>query len=80
MARSANKDTLALKIKKTEQAISKNREQYERLTAELEELHKKQKAIRTDELLKAVEASTKSYDEILRFIQNGSESKETEEV
>ena len=80
MARSANKDMLALKIKKTEQAISKNREQYERLTAELEELHKKQKAIRTDELLKAVEASTKSYDEILRFIQNESESKETEEV
>ena len=80
MARSTNKDTLALKIKKIEQAIGKNREQYERLTAELEELHQKQKAIRTDELLKAVEASTKSYDEILRFIQNESESKETEEV
>ncbi len=30
-------------------AISKNREQYDRLTAELEELHKKQKALQKEE-------------------------------
>lgn len=49
--------------------ISKNREQYDRLTAELEELHKKQKAIQSEELLKAIEGSSKSYEEILDFIQ-----------
>mgnify|MGYP004497751227 CR=1 FL=1 len=54
---------------KTEKAISKNREQYDRLTAELEELHKKQKAIQNEELLKAIEGSSKIYKEILDFIQ-----------
>ena len=54
---------------KTEKSISKNREQYDRLTAELEELHKKQKAIQNEELLKAIEGSSKIYKEILDFIQ-----------
>ena len=55
MARNISKESLEQKIAKTEKAISKNREQYDRLTAELEELHKKQKAIQSEELLKAIE-------------------------
>ena len=39
------------------------------LTAELEELHKKQKALQSEELLKAIEGSSRSYEEILSFIQ-----------
>ena len=58
MARNISKESLEQKIAKTEKAISKNREQYDRLTAELEELHKKQKAIQSEELLKAIEGST----------------------
>lgn len=69
MARNISKESLEQKIVKTEKAISKNREQYDRLTVELEELHKKQKAIRNEELLKAIEGSSKSYKEILDFIQ-----------
>ena len=69
MARNISKESLEQKIAKTEKAISKNREQYDRLTAELEELHKKQKAIQNEELLKAIEGSSKSYEEILDFIQ-----------
>ena len=69
MARNISKESLEQKIVKTEKAISKNREQYDRLTAELEELHKKQKAIQNEELLKAIERSSKSYKEILDFIQ-----------
>lgn len=64
MARNISKESLEQKIVKTEKAISKNREQYDRLTAELEELHKKQKAIQNEELLKAIEGSSKSYEEI----------------
>lgn len=45
MARNISKESLEQKIEKIEKAISKNREQYDRLTAELEELHKKQKAL-----------------------------------
>ena len=72
MARNISKESLEQKIAKTEKAISKNREQYDRLTAELEELeelHKKQKAIQNEKLLKAIEGSSKSYEEILDFIQ-----------
>lgn len=69
MARNINKETLEQKIEKTEKAISRNREQYDRLTAELEDLHKKRKAIQNEEILKAISASAKSYEEILRFIQ-----------
>ena len=61
MARNISIESLEQKIEKT---ISKNREQYDRLTAELEELHKKQKAIQSEELLKAIEGSSKSYEEI----------------
>lgn len=72
MGRSTNKDSLEQKIVKVQAAISKNREQYDRLTAELEELHKKQKAIRNEELLKAIECSSRSYEEIMRFIKSDS--------
>lgn len=70
MGRNASKDSLEQKIIKVQTAISKNREQYDRLTAELEGLHKKQKAIRNEALLKAIESSSRSYEEILNFIQS----------
>jgi len=69
MARTASKDSLETKIAKTEAAIAKNREQYEKLTAELEQLQNKQNALKNDELLKAIAESPRSYDEILNFIQ-----------
>lgn len=69
MARNISKESLEQKIEKIEKAISKNREQYDRLTAELEELHKKQKALQSEELLKAIKESSRSFEEILSFIQ-----------
>ena len=78
MARNISKETLAQKIEKVEKMISRNREQYEKLTAELEELHQKQKAIQNEELLKAISESPRSYEEILRFIQ-GSDKESGEE-
>ena len=74
MARNISKEGLEQKIEKIEKAISRNREQYDKLTAELEELHKKQKAIQSEELLKAISESEKSYEEILNFIQGKTES------
>ena len=76
MARNISKESLEQKIEKVEKAISRNREQYEKLTTELEELHQKQKAIQSEELLKAIAGSTRSYEEILRFIQSASEEEE----
>ena len=76
MARNISKEGLKQKIEKVEKAISRNREQYDRLTAELEELHKKQKAIQSEELMQAIAESTRSYEEILKFIQGGTESQD----
>ena len=74
MARNMNRETLEQKIAKTEKAISRNREQDDRLTAELEDMHKKKKAI-----LKAIAGSGKSYEEILSFIQGKTDTDSREE-
>ena len=76
MVRNITRESLDQKIEKVEKAIGKNREQYERLTAELEELHQKQKAIQSEELLKAIAESPRSYDEILKVSQGIPESGE----
>ncbi|NCB92931.1 MAG: hypothetical protein EOM40_10300 [Clostridia bacterium] len=78
MARNISKEGLEQKIEKVEKAISRNREQYGRLTAELEELHKKQKALQSEEVLKAISESSRSYEEILEFIQTKAESHDDE--
>ena len=39
----------------------------------MEELHQKQKAIQSEELLKAIAESARSYEEILEFIQGKDE-------
>ena len=74
MARTISKESIEKKIEKVQSAIAKNREEYDKLTAELEELHQKQKAIQSEELLKAIAESTRSYEEILQFIQGKQES------
>lgn len=73
MARSMSTETLQKKVEKVEAAISRNREQYDKLTAELEELHKRQKAIQSKELMEAIADSPRSYEEILRYIQGGND-------
>ena len=76
MARSISKEVLEQKIEKVKQSISRNREQYENLTTELEKLHKKRKALQSEEIMKAIAKSSRSYDEILEFIQGTNENEE----
>lgn len=76
MARNISKESLTQKIEKVEKAISRNREQYDKLTAELEELHRKQKAIQSQELLKAISESSRSFEDIMRYIQGDIEEEE----
>lgn len=76
MARNMSKESLTQKIEKVEKAISRNREQYDKLTAELEELHQKQKAIQSQELLKAISESSRSFEDIMRYIQGDGEQEE----
>ena len=69
MARTISKDTLEQKISKLETAISRNRQQYDQLTKELKELRDKQKAMQSEELMKAIADSSRSYEDILRYIR-----------
>lgn len=69
MAKMISKDTLEQKIRKLETAISKNRQQYDQLTKELKELLDKQKAMQSEELMKAIADSSRSYEDILRYIK-----------
>lgn len=57
------------KISKFETAISKNRQQYDQLTKELKELLDKKKALQSEELMKAIAESSRSYEDILRYIK-----------
>ena len=69
MARTISKDTLEQKISKLKTAISRNRQQYDQLTKELKELLDKQKAMQSEELMKAIADSSRSYEDILRYIK-----------
>ena len=69
MARTISKDTLEQKISKVEIAISKNRQQYDQLTKELKELLDKQRVLHSEELMKAIADSTRSYEDILQYIK-----------
>lgn len=69
MARTISKDTLEKKISKLETAISKNRQQYDQLTKELKELLDKQKAMQSEELMKAIADSSRSYEDIFQYIK-----------
>ena len=78
MPRIASKDSLDSKIAKLEAAITKNREQYEKLTAELEELKHKKDALKNDELLKAIADSPRSFEDILQYIKGEGDAEATE--
>ena len=80
MPRIASKDSLDSKIKKLEAAIAKNREQYEKLTAELKELQNKKDALKNDELIKAIADSPRSFDEILQYLKGDKEAEGTAEA
>ena len=70
MARTISRDALEQKISKLETAtVSKNRQQYDQLTKELKELLEKKKALQSEELMKAIADSPRSYEDILRYIK-----------
>ena len=67
MARNMNRETLEQKIAKTENAISRNREQYDRLTVERKIARAKQA------LYDAYVESERSLDKIIDLIRNADE-------
>lgn len=68
MGRTVAFDTLEAKIEKAQEKVIKRKEAYDEAVDELQVLLDKITAIRTDEIMKAIAKSSKSYEEILSFI------------
>lgn len=64
--------TLELKIELAEAKVAKTRAAHEKAVDELKKLYDIQKEQQKNLLLQAIEQSDKSFDEILKFIKNGS--------
>lgn len=69
MARQISMESLEAKIEKAEQNVIRTKKAYDSATRELKKLLDKRDAIRRDEIMAAVTKSKKSYDEILKFLE-----------
>lgn len=76
--RRSSEQTLEYKIEQAESKVEKTREAHEKAVDELKKLYDIRKAYQRDELLKAMENSSRSYDEILAFITSEDASKDEE--
>lgn len=54
-------------------AVTKAKEKYDSEVAKLKDLHAKRDEARKKKLLKAIENSGRTYDEIMDFIRSGDE-------
>ena len=69
MARTIGMDALEEKIEKAQQKVIRAEIAYEAAVDALQVLLDKQDALRTQELMKAIANSNKSYQEILEFVK-----------
>ena len=68
MARTSSLTTVETKIAKAQDSIMKAKKKYDNALAELEKLLDKRDALRRDELVNAIMKSSRTYEEIIRFI------------
>lgn len=73
-----SEQTLALKIEQAQAKVARTREAHDKAVDEYKRLLDIQKERQKETLLKALESSTRSFDEILAFITSPATS--TEEV
>ena len=71
MARPRKDIPIEKQIAKHEEAVQKAKEKYDSEVAKLKNLHRKRDEAKKKELIKAIENSRKSYDEIMAFITSG---------
>lgn len=71
-------DAVNQQIESAEAEVIKAKKKYDEATDKLKSLLDKKKALQTEELMNAVMKSSRSYEEILRYIQ--SDSSEEQEL
>lgn len=72
MSRVRTRTSIDEKIEQQKQAVSRAKDRYDAAVAELEILMKKRDEIRNRELIAAITSSSKSFDEIMAFLQEDS--------
>ena len=78
--RRSSEETLELKIELAEEKVTKTRAAHERAVDELKKLYDIRKARQNEEILKALEKSRRSFDEIMAFITAAEDSGRKEAV
>ena len=68
------------RIEEQEQVVSKAREHYESEVNKLEQLMNKRDKKKKKELMKAIEDSSRSFEEIMPFLQGDATSESSEDV
>ena len=68
-SRKSSKETLDAKIELGKQKVIRTKAAYEKAVDELQVLLDKKKALQTEDLIKAIEKSDKTFDEIMRFVE-----------
>jgi antitoxin component HigA of HigAB toxin-antitoxin module len=72
MARTIGMESLRQKIEKAQDKVIRTKAAYDEAVDELQKLLDKQTALQTEEIVKAIANSSKSYSEILEFIRGTS--------
>lgn len=68
------------RIEEQEQVVSKAREHYESEVNKLEQLMNKRDELQKKELMKAIEDSNRSFEEIMQFLHCDTSSENSEDV
>ena len=76
MARMTSMEALDKKIEKAQELVSRRKKLYDEAIAALSDLLDKRDALRRDELEKAIMNSDRTYEEVLEFLNAGSEDEE----
>lgn len=78
MARTIGMEALEQKIERAQMNVVRTKQKYDASIAVLEDLLNKQDALRRDQLVATIMKSSKSYDEIMRFLQEDDDEGEDE--
>lgn len=70
MAKMTGIQSLEQRIEKAKMDVVRTKQRYDEAVAKLGDLMDKRDGIRRDELVKIIMKSTKSYDEIIRFLND----------
>ena len=70
MARTTGLEAIESKIEKAQMDVVKTKQRYDAAVSKLGDLMDKRDALKRDELIKTIMKSNKSYDDILRFLND----------